>query len=115
TEDVLVWPIDELKDFDLHNTKAMISQLNQDNIRILSAFPDADPAVLRYFQNLYQAIGHKDSNKRKLLRYAEFDKVSASDDLQAVLAASQSHQQVSDSQLEQPSQTQDVAGDHHAS
>lgn len=115
TEDVLVWPIDELKDFDLHNTKAMISQLNQDNIRILSAFPDADPAVLRYFQNLYQAIGHKDSNKRKLLRYAEFDKVSASDDLQAVLAASQFHQQVSDSQLEQPSQTQDVAGDHHAS
>lgn len=86
TEDVLVWPIDELKDFDLDNTKAMIGQLNQDNIRIFSAFPDADPAVLRYFQHLYQASGRKDSNKRQLVRYADLEVSSAGDDLKAALA-----------------------------
>ncbi|UYM16341.1 ATP-binding protein [Endozoicomonas euniceicola] len=85
-EDVLVWPIDELKDFDLDNTRAMVRQLNGDNIHIFSAFPDPDPAVLKYFQHLYQAKGRKDSNKRKLVRFAEIDVPSASDDLNAVMA-----------------------------
>ena len=85
-EDVLVWPIDELKDFDLDNTRAMVRQLNGDNVRIFSAFPDPDPEVLKYFQNLYQAKGRKDSNKRQLVRFAEIDVPSASDDLDAVMA-----------------------------
>lgn len=118
TEDVLVWPIDELKDFDLHNTKAMIGQLNQDNIRIFSAFPDADPAVLRYFQHLYEAKGRKDSNKRTLVRYAEFDIKSASDDLQAVLAETQAHRQTlvqSHESPHKPTPKQTSAGGNHAS
>ena len=118
TEDVLVWPIDELKDFDLHNTKAMIGQLNQDNIRIFSAFPDADPAVLRYFQHLYEAKGRKDSNKRTLVRYAEFDIKSASDDLQAVLAEAQAHRQTHEQphkQTDEPVQTHTAVGGNHAS
>ncbi|WP_067583122.1 ATP-binding protein [Endozoicomonas ascidiicola] len=84
-EDILVWPIDELKDFDLNNTRALIGQLNGDNIRIFSAFPDPDPAVLRYFQHLYQAKGRKGSNKRKLVRFAEVDVPSATDDLKSIM------------------------------
>lgn len=49
----LIWPVDELRDLDLQNTRALVETLTQNGITLASAFPDPDPEILAMIKNRY--------------------------------------------------------------
>lgn len=50
----LVWPIDELRDFSKVNVGALLKLLQQHHIFVFSAFPDADPEILKHYAYPYK-------------------------------------------------------------
>lgn len=49
----VVWALDELKDLDLGNIKALLRILRRNNITLVSAFPDPDAEVLALFRRRF--------------------------------------------------------------
>lgn len=52
----VVCSVDELKNIDLANTERLFGLLDRHRITLISAFPDADPEVLRLFRNRYTIL-----------------------------------------------------------
>jgi len=52
----LVWALDELRDLDRGNVEALLKLLDANEISLVSAFPDADPDILRSFRNRYTIL-----------------------------------------------------------
>ncbi len=50
---VMVWPVDELRNFSTDNTVKLIALLEQHKIYLFSAFPDPDADLLKYYDNRY--------------------------------------------------------------
>jgi len=48
--------VDELKNLDLPNTERLFNLLDRHRVTLISAFPDADPEVLRLFQHRYTVL-----------------------------------------------------------
>jgi len=55
-----IWPMDELKELHQLNIEMLIEILTNNNITLLSAFPDPDPEVLAFFKNRYQVHGFRE-------------------------------------------------------
>ena len=56
----IIWPMDELKELHQSNIEVLVDILSNNNITLLSAFPDPDPEVLSLFTNRYQIIGDRE-------------------------------------------------------
>jgi chromosome segregation ATPase len=56
----IIWPMDELKDLHQMNIERLLVILNDNNITLLSAFPDPDPEVLKSFKNRYEIYGYRE-------------------------------------------------------
>lgn len=56
----IIWPMDELKDLHQMNIERLLIILNDNNITLLSAFPDPDPEILRSFKNRYEIYGYRE-------------------------------------------------------
>jgi hypothetical protein len=56
----VVWPMDELKDLHQINIERLLVILNDNDITLLSAFPDPDPEVLKSFKNRYEIYGYRE-------------------------------------------------------
>lgn len=56
----IIWPMDELKDLHQMNIERLLVILNQNQITLLSAFPDPDPEVLKSFKNRYEIHGYRE-------------------------------------------------------
>lgn len=52
----VVCAVDELKNLDLGNTERLFSLLDRHRVTLISAFPDADPEVLRLFAHRYTIL-----------------------------------------------------------
>lgn len=52
----VVCSVDELKNIDLPNTERLFGLLDRHRITLISAFPDADPEVLRLFRHRYTIL-----------------------------------------------------------
>ena len=50
------WPVDEIGILHSDNFKALLRMLDKEGITMVGAFPDPDPAKLRYFDRLYNVI-----------------------------------------------------------
>jgi len=48
--------VDELKNLDLANTERLFNLLDRHRVTLISAFPDADPEVLRLFAHRYTIL-----------------------------------------------------------
>ena len=57
---MVIWPMDELKELHQMNIELLVEILNNNDITLLSAFPDPDPEVLSLFKNRYQIVGNRD-------------------------------------------------------
>lgn len=55
-----IWPMDELKELHQLNIEMLIEILTNNNITLLSAFPDPDPEILGFFKNRYQVHGFRE-------------------------------------------------------
>ena len=82
-ETVITWAIDELRDLDVRNAIALIKLLNNENIMVLSAFPDPDYEILSQYEHTY-LLGRK----RKLSKFIPAD--SNDYDIKNLLSKSQS-------------------------
>jgi hypothetical protein len=49
----LVWALDELRDLDLDNVRALLDMLTDNHIHLVSAFPDPEPEILALLKNRY--------------------------------------------------------------
>jgi len=56
----IIWPMDELKDLHQMNIERLLTILEDNNISLLSAFPDPDPEVLKFFKNRYEIYGYRE-------------------------------------------------------
>ncbi|MFM8442885.1 MAG: ATP-binding protein [Methylococcus sp.] len=56
----IIWPMDELKDLHQMNIERLLMILNDNNITLLSAFPDPDPEILKSFKNRYEIYGYRE-------------------------------------------------------
>lgn len=56
----VIWPMDELKDLHQMNIERLLTVLENNNIALLSAFPDPDPEVLKSFKNRYEIFGYRE-------------------------------------------------------
>jgi len=56
----IIWPMDELKDLHQMNIERLLIILNDNNITLLSAFPDPDPEILKSFKNRYEIYGYRE-------------------------------------------------------
>ncbi len=52
----VVCAVDELKNLDLGNTERLFNLLDRHRVTLISAFPDADPEVLRLFAHRYTIL-----------------------------------------------------------
>ena len=53
SEAIIMWPVDELRNFDSDNIAKLMALLKAHNIRIFSAFPDPDAELLTHYENRY--------------------------------------------------------------
>ncbi len=49
----LVWALDELRDLDLDNVRVLLDMLADNQIHLISAFPDPEPEILSLLKNRY--------------------------------------------------------------
>lgn len=49
----LVWALDELRDLDLDNVRVLLDMLADNQIHLVSAFPDPEPEILALLKNRY--------------------------------------------------------------
>lgn len=56
----VIWPMDELKDLHQINIERLLDILGRNRITLLSAFPDPDPEVLKWFRNRYEIYGYRE-------------------------------------------------------
>ncbi|MCO6414064.1 MAG: ATP-binding protein [Thiogranum sp.] len=80
SEAVMMWPVDELRNFSAGNIQKIMALLTSHDIRILSAFPDPDPELLKHYRNRYMV---KDG--RTLLEYPDAPGEALADALEAAL------------------------------
>jgi hypothetical protein len=65
---ILLWALDELRDLDFGNVKALLDLLTRNSINLISACPDPDPDVLRLFKYRYDI---QDGRKLASVKLAE--------------------------------------------
>lgn len=70
----IVFAVDELKNLDLPNTECLFELLDRHHVTLISAFPDADPEVLRLFRHRYTIM------PGRVLARVELDKEEDEDD-----------------------------------
>tara|TARA_R110001583_G_C5670239_1_gene410769 strand:+ start:3867 stop:7595 length:3729 start_codon:yes stop_codon:yes gene_type:complete len=80
----LTWPIDELAVLSPNNVARLFAMMKEENIAMFSAFPSADPNMLRHFDN---RLSLDRSHGIRLYRAAAEDDVSADDPLLARLSS----------------------------
>lgn len=65
------WALDELRDIDQKNTRALLSMLSEHNINLITACPDIDHATLGYFSGAYYL--ENKNQERKFIRWLNED------------------------------------------
>ncbi len=50
---IIMWPVDELRNFDSDNIGKLMALLKAHDIRVFSAFPDPDAELLKHYENRY--------------------------------------------------------------
>ncbi|PWQ98081.1 ATP-binding protein [Leucothrix arctica] len=80
---VMIWPVDELRNFSANNTVKLMNSLEQQNVYLFSAFPDPDPELLKHYTNRYMIKAG-----RTLVEYPD-DFTGSSDYLDSLLASTE--------------------------
>lgn len=80
---VMIWPVDELRNFSANNTVKLMNSLEQQNVYLFSAFPDPDPELLKHYTNRYMIKAG-----RTLVQYPD-DFTGSSDYLDSLLASTE--------------------------